>query len=90
MHLQNRSVLKRHAALVDQMAETLGIDLEEAVLRGDLPIADISDAVLSCTTCSNPDTCEGWQKAHKNVATQAPDFCRNSEMFLRLRKATAK
>lgn len=88
--MQNRSVLKRHAALVDQMAETLGVDLQEVALRGDVTIDEISDAVLSCTACSNPESCEGWLKAHKDGATQTPDFCRNSEMFLRLRQAKTK
>ncbi len=85
--MQNRSVMKRHAALVDQMAETLGIDLEELTMRGGLGIDEISDAVLSCTACSNPEACQSWLGEHKEGAEHTPDYCRNSEMFQRLRKA---
>lgn len=88
--MQKRSVLKRHAALVDQMAETLGVDLEEVAMRGEVQIDEISDAVLSCTACSNPGACQGWMDEHKDGATQTPDYCRNSEMFQRLQKAIAQ
>jgi uncharacterized protein DUF6455 len=88
--MQNRSVLKRHAALVDQMANTLGVDLEEVTMRGDLQIEDISDAVLSCTACSNPEACKGWLEEHKKGAAHSPDYCRNSEMFERLQKTVLK
>lgn len=33
-----QSILKRHAALLDRMATTLGVDLEEATLRSELPL----------------------------------------------------
>jgi Family of unknown function (DUF6455) len=88
--MQNRSVLKRHAALVDKMAETLGVDLEEVTMRGDLEISEISDAVLSCTACANPEACRGWLGDHKEGAAQTPDYCRNSEMFQRLQKTVLK
>ncbi|MBV1897243.1 MAG: hypothetical protein KUG70_12340 [Rhodobacteraceae bacterium] len=88
--MQNRPDLKRHAALVDQMAETLGVDLEKATLQGDLEIDEISEAVLSCTACANPETCQGWLEEHKNGAAHTPDYCRNSEMFQRLQKVIVK
>lgn len=85
--MHNRSVLKNHAALVDQMAETLGVDLEEVTLRGDLQISDISDAVLRCVDCTHSKACQGWMKEQNDGAMQTPDYCRNSEMFRKLRKA---
>lgn len=90
VQMQNRSVLKRHAVLVDQMAETLGVDLEEVAMRGDLQIEEISDAVLSCTACANPEACQGWLGEHKNGAPQTPDYCRNSELLQRLQKGILK
>ena len=88
--MQNWPDLKRHAALVDQMAETLGVDLEEVALQGELEIDEISDAVLSCTACANPEACQGWLEEHKNGAAHTPDYCRNSEMFQRLQRMIPK
>ena len=88
--MQNRPDLKRHAALVDQMAETLGVDLQESALRGDVDIDEISEAVLKCTACASPEACQGWQEDHKDGAAQTPDYCRNSEMFQRLQKVALK
>ena len=82
--MQSQNVLKRHAKLVDQMAETLGIDLEEAALRGDVAIDEISDAVLRCTACSNPDHCEGWLAGH-DKADSTPGYCRNADLMDRLK-----
>ncbi|MFT4959581.1 MAG: hypothetical protein ACI92Z_000657 [Paracoccaceae bacterium] len=88
--MHDRSVLKRHAALVDQMAETLGVDLQKVALSGELLIDEISDAVLSCADCSHPDSCQGWTGEHKDGATQTPDYCRNREMFHSFRQATVR
>lgn len=79
--------LRRHAALVDRMAETLGVDLEEAVMRGQLAPDALPDMVLRCTSCANPECCEAWldqQRAASAEATRAattPYFCRNAEAF---------
>lgn len=83
--MHDRPILKRHAALVDRMATALGLDLEEAALRGDLTPPDISDAVLSCTACSNPEHCETWLKEHGDGAPATPGYCRNIDMFDRLK-----
>ncbi|MEY8841918.1 DUF6455 family protein, partial [Cribrihabitans sp. XS_ASV171] len=72
-----------HAGLVDRMANTLGLDLDEAALRGELAIDEISDAVLSCTACTNPDHCSGWL-GKTQQAEQAPGYCRNQTLFARL------
>ena len=45
--MQNNETIKRHAGLVDDMATTLGVDLEEAVLRGEITPDEVVDAVLS-------------------------------------------
>lgn len=79
--MQNRTVLRRHARLMDNMAETLGLDLEEAAMRGTLPMEEIADAVLSCTNCSNPGHCETWLTEHADGADATPGYCRNKELF---------
>ena len=86
--MQNRDVLKRHADLVDSMADTLGIDLEVAAMRGDLDIEEISDAVLRCTACSNPEHCAGWIEAKRSegeTVDKPVSYCRNSALFERLK-----
>ena len=77
----NRTTLKRHAKLVDEMAGKLGLDLEESAMRGEVRIGQIEDAVLRCTNCANPDGCEHWLATASGPADTAPDYCRNSEFF---------
>lgn len=77
----NSTTLKRHADLVDRMAATLGLDLEEAVQSGQLRVDSLSDAVLACTGCSNPDGCDRWLEMQNGRAPEAPGLCRNVRLF---------
>lgn len=76
--------LKRHADLVDRMASARGIDLEQKALRGDVSIDEITDAVLSCTNCTNPGACKNWLDQTQSTASASPDYCRNTALFDRL------
>ena len=87
--MQNQNVLKHHAHLVDQMANTLGIALEEAAMRGRISIDEISDAVLRCTGCSNAAHCEGWLEERTQGSDRTPDYCRNSDLFAELQVKSA-
>lgn len=80
--------LKAHAALVDQMAQTVSVDLEEAVLQGSARFDDLADAVLRCADCSDPSHCAGWlaEAKHRNAP---PAYCRNTELFLALKREDA-
>ncbi|SLN23108.1 hypothetical protein ROJ8625_00917 [Roseivivax jejudonensis] len=80
----SRDVLKRHAALVDRMSDTLGIDLEERALRGDVQIPEINDAVLACAGCSQPYACESWLAKMAAPQPAPPEYCRNADLFARL------
>jgi len=75
---------KRHAALVDRMATTLGLDLEEQVYAGQLAPESLCDVVLRCTGCADPDGCEAWMAAQGGGAAAAPIMCRNGEVFAAL------
>lgn len=79
------STLRRHADLVDRMATTVGVDFEQKMLEAQMEIDDITDAVLACTGCSNPDACEQWLVAQAGQADAPPDICRNIELFDRLK-----
>ena len=72
---------RRHADLVDRMANTLGVDLEEKIFEGQLQIDTLGDAVLQCTGCRNPEGCERWLAEQKGTADEAPGMCRNADLF---------
>lgn len=78
--MQSTKTLRRHAQIVDRMADALGVDLEEEALRGHLTIGEIDDAVLRCTGCSNPDACERWLGTGPQ-ASEPPGFCRNAKLL---------
>ncbi|MEN9060948.1 DUF6455 family protein [Ponticoccus litoralis] len=82
--MQSPSTLKRHAALVDDMASLQGLDLEEQMLRGTLSFSALEDAVLRCTGCTAPDRCAQWQAAHQGTRAAPPDYCRNAPLFASL------
>jgi hypothetical protein len=88
--MQNRSILDKHARLVSRMAEALGIDLDEAAMRGVLPQSELTDAVLRCTGCTNPDQCARWLDESTGESTgdadDSPAFCRNSDLFRTLKE----
>lgn len=82
--MQNNQTLRSHAALVDRMADAVGVDLEEMIMRGQLQIATLGDAVLGCTGCTNPGACRkvlDAQEAGGAAMDAAPDYCRNGDLF---------
>lgn len=88
--MQDRERLRHHAGLLDQMAGARGIDLEVAVLEGQLRFDDIADAVLRCADCPNPGHCQRWlelQAGKGRAAPDTPEYCRNREMLGAVRPA---
>lgn len=84
--MQSQTTLKRHAALVDNMAQACGVDLEEQMLRGKLSMSDLEDAVLGCTACNSVEKCEHWLEAQTATATDTPAYCRNATLFRALKQ----
>lgn len=80
----SQDTLKRHAALVDRMADAQGVDLQEAALRGQLTVSQIEDAVLTCAGCAKTGACERWLDAQRGQADAPPSFCRNTALFAEL------
>lgn len=78
--MQSTSTLKRHAQLVDRMANTLGVDLEQKIMEGQMTFDTLGDVVLACTGCANPEACDHWLARNK-AASATPDYCRNSDVF---------
>lgn len=82
--MPSHTTLRRHAALVDRMAGAMGVDLEEAVMRGQLAPDALPDMVLRCTGCANPDGCDAFldkAAAAPKPAPTTPYFCRNAWVF---------
>ena len=77
------SRLDRHARLVERMADTLGIDLAEKMMMGQLPPEQYRAAAIRCTGCTETDACASWVDAHPEGAALAPDYCRNKAQFER-------
>lgn len=77
--------LKVHAELVDRMSGTLGLDLEETMMQGRMQIDTLGDAVLSCTGCTRTQDCMHWMEDNATGAETAPDYCRNRDLFDRIK-----
>lgn len=83
--MQNAKTLAKHAALVDHMADHLGVDLEEQVLRGTVAPDLVPDLVLRCTNCTDPDACARLLAATETL-DQAPDYCVNRDTLASIAK----
>ncbi len=79
--------LHRHERLVHRMAETQGVDLDEAVLRGKLTPDALDAAVLACTGCAEPCACAVWLSAETRTEDGTPAYCRNGTLFAGLTEA---
>jgi hypothetical protein len=82
----DNQTLRKHAALVDRMATTLGVDLEEEVMAGRLDDQALPDMVLRCTGCTQPDACAAWLETPHGAAADAPRYCRNAWALDLMRK----
>lgn len=78
--MPDQTDIKTHAALFDDTATCLGVDLECAVMAGDLSMDALADAVLRCATCGEPGACRAWQAAAGHRAA-APVYCRNGALL---------
>lgn len=84
--MQSTYTLKRHAALVDRMANTLGVDLEQKIIEGQMQFDALGDMILACTGCANPHACEYWLDENRHeTAEAAPEYCRNGGLFALLK-----
>jgi hypothetical protein len=82
--MESQQKLKKHAALFDEMATHLGIDLEAAFERGEaLTLDELGEAVLRCANCSDPAHCAGWLGAR--TEPRAPSYCQNLDLLSRLK-----
>lgn len=93
-----RKTLNRHAALMNRMAQVLGVDLTEAMAMRHLSGEQWREAVVRCTNCDAPAACLHWlseqtaPEEHPGTASAAgaPDYCNNKVMMARLRRMLAE
>jgi len=88
--MADRDLLKRHAALLDQMAETIGVDLQDAAIRGELRMGELGDAVLDCAQCARSGECISWMESSAKTASQPPEYCLNRAVLVRLAAGRAQ
>lgn len=71
------------SGLIEQMMTTLDVRDRFAGVPGGQEA--LRTAVLRCMSCGKPDACSAWLAEHGS-AEEAPDFCRNHDLFARLRE----
>lgn len=69
--------------LIEQMMATLEVRNRVAELPAGGEV--LRNAVLRCMSCGKPDACSAWLAEHDS-AEEAPAFCRNHDLFARLRE----
>ena len=85
--MPGNKTLKDHEILVSRMAGTLGVDLDEAELRGQIAPEFRDEMVLACTGCADAGACDRWLGENAK-ADATPAFCRNVGVFDVLRRET--
>jgi hypothetical protein len=83
--MSGQSKYDEHAALMQRMAETLGLDLTEEMMSGRWTPEDMQAGVSRCLGCTDPSTCKGWLSAHGEGADEAPGYCRNKDLLEAMR-----
>jgi hypothetical protein len=79
------NTFRHHADLVDRMAQTLGLDLDETIMEGRMQEQTRENAVLRCTGCADVGGCERWLADQPQSAEEAPGMCRNGTLFALLK-----
>jgi len=82
--MQGKKTLREHEILVNRMAGTLGVDLGEAELRGQITPSARDDMTLACTKCTDPGGCDQWLGENAK-ADSAPAYCRNADLLAALK-----
>ncbi|WP_460273970.1 DUF6455 family protein [Celeribacter sp. ULVN23_4] len=73
-----------HERLMNRMAQTLGVDFDEKIQRGECDEEQMEFRVHRCIGCSDPQACESFLASHEHGADAAPSYCRNKDDLERL------
>lgn len=77
------SRLTRQADLMDAMMKKLGVADKMWQLPDHAGV--LRRAANRCLTCDQPEACQDWL-AHEAAPNEAPGFCRNHDLFERVRE----
>ena len=75
------SRLTHQADLMDAMMTKLGVTEKMSELPDHAGV--LRRAAARCMTCEKPDACSRWL-AHESQPDEAPDFCKNHDLFERV------
>ena len=78
-----------HTDLLNQMAQTVGVDLPAAEENGELPHFPVRDMVFRCSNCADVGSCEKWLAQVDPANKKVPSYCRNKVILDGLRGTTA-
>lgn len=79
-----------HFWLTLGMARSLGVNLTDALQRGDLGRGDYADLVTQCRGCDAARACVVWMGQQTDIAARAPDFCANQAAYGGLQDRAAR
>lgn len=65
--------------LTRSVARAIGVNLSDAMNRGELSASEYADMVTRCRKCPNSDTCTAWLAVHGAGAERVPDHCANAD-----------
>ncbi len=74
----------RHARLVSEMADRVGLDLVEEMQRANIDSEDVRMMVHRCEGCTDPEACEKLLAQGRSLENP-PEYCRNASEFARLK-----
>ena len=64
--------------LTRSVARAVGVNLSEAMYRGDLCAADYAAMVTRCRMCARAGACEQWLAENGAGAAEVPGHCANA------------
>lgn len=72
--------LDGRADLMGQMAETVGVDFAEAIIKDPEMARTYRQAVRRCAHCKHDGECKSWMKEHAH-AEETPEYCLNKDIL---------
>jgi hypothetical protein len=79
----------RCAALVNGMADALGVNLGQSLSEGRIASEDLREAAIRCSGCPETDACCRWLAAHSGNPVAAPDYCCIADLLAELKQFDA-
>lgn len=75
----------RHPNQLPLMAETLGVDLNQAMKTDRIANFQRHFAAYRCSECAEKSACDAWLQTHSDGIAEAPDYCANKALLEGLR-----